>query len=217
METNDPIKNRRSATSHSRTPLPDIAKPHVPIRKHGYDNLRTFLTALVILHHTAIVYGGDGKGWEVRSQCFPPESAILITFNAINQSFFMALFFFMSGHFTQIQISKRNPMKSTVTFTRFLRILLPAVIYTFLIPPTLIAMAWASGRGGTYGASANLWSIYYSYWTHVRGVTGPVWYLALVMTFDTITILFPWGDNNHRQQKLKNAIVREKRIWVPIA
>jgi hypothetical protein len=80
------------ADRHVRDNLPPASlspATQLSTRKHGLDNLRTFLTALVILHHTAIVYGGSGE-WPVRSRCFPPESLTLITFNAIDQTFFMA-------------------------------------------------------------------------------------------------------------------------------
>lgn len=98
-------------------------------RKHGLDSLRTFLTALVILHHTAIVYGGSGK-WEIRSRCFPPASVLLVPFKAIDQTFFMALFFYLSGHFTRVQMTKKRVSRCAVIRSRLLRILLPAVVYT---------------------------------------------------------------------------------------
>src|ERR1700760_3125158 len=181
-------------------------------RNHAFDNLRSFLTALVILHHTAIVYGGAG-GWNIRSRCFPPESTILVLFTAVDQTFFMALFFFLSGHFTQLQILKRKGAKSIVLRSRLLRVLLPAVIYTLLVPPTLYLMVWASGKGGSDSAVTNAWSIYLSYWTHLRGINGPVWYLGLVMVFDTIAILF----SQDREYIPIEKIIQYKRFWTPVA
>jgi glucan biosynthesis protein C len=180
-------------------------------RNHAFDNLRAFLTALVILHHTAVVYGGSGR-WSIHSGCFPPESAILITFTAMNQTFFMALFFFLSGHFIQLQKVRRKGSKSSVLRSRLLRILLPAVIYTLLVHPTLYLMVWASGRGEQNSAVPNAGSIYISYWIHLRGINGPVWYLGLVMVFDTIAVLLPWNSCYLRVEIL----VQRKRFWTPI-
>jgi hypothetical protein len=51
--------------------------------------LRVVLTALVILHHTAITYGGSGSWFyrEVRDGG-SPTSVLLTVFCAVNQSFF---------------------------------------------------------------------------------------------------------------------------------
>jgi glucan biosynthesis protein C len=181
-------------------------------RNHAFDNLRAFLTALVIFHHTAIVYGGAGD-WNISSGCFPPESAILITFTAVDQTFFMALFFFMSGHFTRLQIVRRKGSKSTVLRSRLLRILLPAVIYTLLVPPTLYLMVWASGRVEPKSAFTNAGSIYISYWIHLRGINGPVWYLGLVMIFDIIAVLLSRSSDYYPVEK----IIQYKCLWTLIA
>ena len=218
-------------------PMPDTPRPLAvasarPIgqspptrRNHALDNLRAFLTALVILHHSAIVYGGSGA-WKIRSRCFPAESTVLIIFNAVDQTFFMGLFFFLSGYFTGLQISKkgrgtRRRRRSTLIRSRMLRILLPAVVYTLLVEPSVVVMVWAwgPGKGGAVSAG-NVWSIYLSYWSHVRGIRGPVWYLALAMVFDTIAVLFLWGggeENPSFEVGRQQTFSRRKRIWAPVA
>ena len=207
------------ADRHGRDNLPPASPSpatQLSARNHGLDNLRAFLTTLVILHHTAIVYGGAG-GWKLRSRCFPPESVMLITFNAIDQTFFMALFFFMSGHFTRIQMSKKRALRSAVIRSRLLRILLPAMVYTMLVEPTLNIMVWAWDKGASDGAFADVWSIYLSYWTHVRGIRGPVWYLALVMIFDMIAVLFLWSGEDPSQEVWRNILSQGKPFWAPVA
>ena len=198
--------------------LPTISSPvtRKSTRNHALDNLRTFLTALVILHHTAIVYGGPGA-WYIRSRCFPPESILLTCFEAINQTFFMALFFFISGHFTRMQMSKKGSSRSAVVYSRLLRILLPAVVYTMIIEPTLLAVVWAWGNGASDDAVPNVWSLYVAYWTHVRGIRGPVWYLALVMTFHTIAAFFLWSGKDYSQEPQRDILRQHKRIWAPLA
>ena len=66
----------------------------MPPRDFYIDRLRTVMTALVILHHTAITYGAIG-GWFWRE--LEPSSAIssrlLIYFCTINQAYFMGFFF----------------------------------------------------------------------------------------------------------------------------
>ncbi|MCY1373061.1 hypothetical protein D9M69_603110 [compost metagenome] len=59
------------------------------------------LTVLVISHHTAITYGGSGS-WFYRevTDSGRPSSFLLTLFCAVNQSFFMGMFFLLAGYFT---------------------------------------------------------------------------------------------------------------------
>ena len=66
-------------------------------RVYYIDNLRIFLTALVIVHHTAIAYGASG-GW-----CYITPNTVkgaqmigLSSLLAVDQAFFMSFFFFIS-------------------------------------------------------------------------------------------------------------------------
>ena len=68
-----------------------------PQRLYDLDNFHTYLIALVIYHHTAIPYGGSGD-WMYKSQFHTTESSPpLMAFNAIDQTYFMGSFFFLSG------------------------------------------------------------------------------------------------------------------------
>jgi fucose 4-O-acetylase-like acetyltransferase len=138
-------------------------------RQHSLDNLRSFLTALVILHHTAIPYGGAG-GWEVHSRCFPPKSLALIVFNAVDQTFFMAMFFFLSGKLWNDKLRKSPENKISYVRPRLLRILLPAVVYTFMVEPTVMAMVWtwdALSNNHRDNVVLGILSVYWLYWTRV--------------------------------------------------
>jgi hypothetical protein len=78
-------------------------------------------------------------------------------------------------------------------------------------------MVWAWGKGLSDGAFADVWSIYLSYWIHVRGITGPVWYLALVMIFDLIAVLFLWRSEDPSQELRRGILGQGKRFWAPVA
>jgi peptidoglycan/LPS O-acetylase OafA/YrhL len=64
------------------------------------DSLKVFMTVLVVLHHTAIIYGGSGSWFYYEHQDNVVVNTLLTMFTAINQSFFMGLFFFISGFVT---------------------------------------------------------------------------------------------------------------------
>jgi hypothetical protein len=111
-------------------------------RRHDLDNLRTFLTALLIYHHTEIVYGGL-ESWLFKSRFFNRGSLALVPFNSINQSFFMGLFFWLSGLLSGNRLSKSPTKESRWSFlrTKWFHLGLPAAVYTLMIHPLSIALA----------------------------------------------------------------------------
>ena len=171
-------------------------RPRSP-REHDLDNLRSFLTGLVIFHHTAIVYGGVG-GWEFKSLCFPAASLALNAFNAINQTFFMGIFFFLSGHFTRQSMSRGSRSKADLIRSRLLRLGVPTLLYTLLVDPTLKALVLLFDPMREMKADRTIvGDVYGIYWSQLRGVRGPVWYMAMAMVFDLLTVMvFPaqFGD-----------------------
>ena len=73
-------------------------------------NLKSSLTALVILHHAATSYGGEGRSPYQSSYHGQGSSAALVAFNAINQSFFMGTFMYLSGHFSRRSLERKGTL-----------------------------------------------------------------------------------------------------------
>jgi hypothetical protein len=117
------------------------------------DNIRIYLTVLVILHHLAVGYGGSG-GWAIYENDFNPVDSITMIvftlFNTINQSYFMAFFFILAGYFTVRSFEK----KGVVNFLkdRFIRLGLPLLIYGIFISTLVnffvLNTAYIELRGG---------------------------------------------------------------------
>ena len=100
-------------------------------RNAAIDHLRIGLTALVILHHVAIVYGGSG-GWYWREA--PNASSIpLLFFNALNQSFFMGFFFLLAGYFSPQSLEKKGV--GPFFTDRLKRLGIPLLGYFFILSP----------------------------------------------------------------------------------
>ena len=146
-------------------------------RVYFIDNLRAFLTALVILHHTAVAYGGSGT-WPYKSPDHD-TSPTLLAFNELNQSYFMDLFFYVSGR--QTRSSSTAPWEYLKG--KVLRLgLLTMVVTCFGYPGTLALVRWHEGE-------AVDWSFFREYWASLRGVNGPVWYCATLLIFDLMIAL----------------------------
>lgn len=136
------------------------------------DHLRIVLTLLVILHHTAIVYGGSG-GWYWREQ--PNGSQILLLFfNAINQSHFMGFFFLLAGYFTPSSLDRKGAGRFIQD--RLLRLGVPLLIYFFILSPLTIALARTS-RGEPF------WRGWWAGFTGGSFGPGPLWFAQALLIF----------------------------------
>jgi surface polysaccharide O-acyltransferase-like enzyme len=95
------------------------------------DNLRVYLSVLVILHHAAIAYGGSGD-WPVKDPAVDEFSPIFLTFfTAVNQSYFMSAFFLLAGYFTPQALERKGA--HSFLQDRLARLGVPLVVYSILI------------------------------------------------------------------------------------
>lgn len=109
-------------------------------RVNYVDNLRIFLTALVMCHHQAIAFGAPGGWYYIVAQPTDILSVVLLTmFVAVNQAFFMSLFFFVAAYFTPASLDKKGLARFTLE--RLRRLGIPLVAYFFLLNPSVIYLA----------------------------------------------------------------------------
>jgi fucose 4-O-acetylase-like acetyltransferase len=148
------------------------------------DEIRVVLTGLVILHHTAIAYGGSG-GWYWREQP-NASSTVLLLFNATNQTYFMGFFFLLAGYFTPPSYDRKGARRFLVD--RFVRLGLPLLAYFFVLSPFTMALAHTSeGR-----------PLLVEWWRMMAKRTfepGPLWFAEALLIFSLAYVgwrrLFP--------------------------
>jgi len=144
------------------------------------DNLRILLIALVVLHHLSITYGALG-GWyykEVEGDMF--TKMILTMFTASNQSFFMGFFFLISAYFTKISFD----IKSTGSFIkdRFIRLVIPLLIFYFLLYPLTVFIRVRFGDGADIG--------FFEFIKQYRSFGfGPMWFVETLVYFSFIYVI----------------------------
>src|ERR1700741_5325450 len=115
-------------TSISQTAVPaDVqAPPKTKARNAALHPRRTFLTLVVLLHHSVIPYTHfghtDPKSW------IGFDMIVLAT-----DSFFMAMFFFLSGLFVWSGLARKGPL--SYLRDRLLRLGLPFAICSLTIIP----------------------------------------------------------------------------------
>ncbi|USB33659.1 acyltransferase family protein [Paenibacillus sp. YPG26] len=106
--------------------------------KHYINCLKVFLAMLVVWFHTSSGYGGAGGWYFIEPSNDEMSMSVLTLLNAIIQSFFMGLFFFISAYFSPKSYDRKG-------FYQFLkdrvpRLLLPALFYFFILNPLCVNM-----------------------------------------------------------------------------
>ena len=139
-------------------------------RNAALDRARTFLTLVVVIHHAVIpyTYFGDagGKSW------LGFDAVILAT-----DSFFMAMFFFLSGLFVWPSFAHKAP--PIFLRDRLLRLGLPFAIAAFTtIPIAYYAVALRQQPDIDFAA----------FWWKTITVgpwpSGPIWFVWVLLAFD---------------------------------
>jgi fucose 4-O-acetylase-like acetyltransferase len=97
-------------------------------RLHFVDNLRVALIILVIAHHAGQAYGPTGGAWPLMETA---RSALLGPFFTVNRSFFMSLFFMISGYFTVVAFDTGGTQRFVKS--RLARLGLPVLAWALLV------------------------------------------------------------------------------------
>jgi peptidoglycan/LPS O-acetylase OafA/YrhL len=144
-------------------------------RDYYIDRLRTVMTALVLLHHTAITYGGAG-GWFWQE--FKPSgelsSTLLTLFCATNQAYFMGFFFLLAGFYTPRSLEKKGYARFICD--RFLRLGLPLLFFILVLGPVTAGIVnWLQGDG--------FWPTIRFLYQHHRIINGPLWFAQALIIF----------------------------------
>ena len=151
-----------------------MTKPMPTSRTDFLDRIRVLLTALVILHHTAITYGADG-GWYLRYPASGQASGLLLTlFCSVNQAFFMGMFFLLAGYFSTRSLEAKGARRFLTD--RLLRLGVPVLVFGFVLGPFTIALAAPP-------AGESLWSYWWQLMAQATFNIGPLWFAYALLIF----------------------------------
>jgi len=164
-------------TSISAAPADSRAAPASASRNLAFDRARTFLTLVVLLHHAVIPYTHfghtDPKSW------IGFDAVVLAT-----DSFFMAMFFFLSGLFVWPSLRHKSP--GQFFRDRLLRLGLPfAIAVVTVIPVAYYAIELR--QHPTTGFAEFWWKMV----TVGPWPSGPLWFVWVLLVFDlTASLLY---------------------------
>lgn len=152
---------------------PDVVRTARPARISYIDNLRVFLTLLVVAHHSAAPYSNLDV-WPNWQQPAPPSAALPLDLLLVaNQAFFMGFFFLLSGYFAPGAVDRRGPGRFAVE--RLKRLGIPLLGFIVLLRPFFTLPTYLDLPAATRPSFA---VHYLTAWE-----VGPAWFLELLLIF----------------------------------
>jgi fucose 4-O-acetylase-like acetyltransferase len=158
-----PTTRSTPTTSGARTP-----------RLFWIDNLRVFLTALVLLHHCAITYSHI-PAWTYLEPGRDPSATGLDVLVSVNQMWFMGAFFLISGYFVPGAVD-RHGIRGFVR-GRLMRLAVPLVVFVVILRPLFVLPLWLRSPERQPGFTGFLADSFGSI------DPGPLWFVMVLLVF----------------------------------
>jgi peptidoglycan/LPS O-acetylase OafA/YrhL len=143
------------------------------------DRARTFITLLVVLHHSVVNYTYFGNGDRMRWLGFD----LVVLFN---DSFFMACMFFISGLFVRDSLARRGP--ASFLANRAWRLGVPFLISIFVVTPIAYYPSFLR-----YHLPGTTDFNFFHFWWRMLTIgpwpSGSAWFLWVLLTLGAIATL----------------------------
>jgi hypothetical protein len=143
------------------------------------DRARTFITLLVVLHHSVVNYTFFGNGDRMRWLGFD----LIVLFN---DSFFMACMFFISGLFVRDSLARRGP--GNFLANRAWRLGVPFAISIFVVTPIAYYASFLR-----YHLPGTTDFNFFHFWWHTLTIgpwpSGSAWFLWVLLALGAVAAL----------------------------
>jgi glucans biosynthesis protein C len=166
------------------SPVSGIARADIPLkatsRLYFIDNIRVFLTILVVLHHLMIAFSGTGSWYYSETGQDLLTQAIGAWFCATNQAYFMGLFLLISAYFIPGSFDRKGA--GQFLKDRLIRLGIPLAVYSWVINPVFV-----------YAVSYK--DIQKPFWQYFPGEyfshnsilgNGPLWFVEVLLIFTLV-------------------------------
>lgn len=119
-------------------------------RIYYLDLIRVFLTMLVFYHHSAIAFGASGEWYYVAKETTAGRTQGLLSAGmAVDQSYFMSLFFFISAYLLPASFERKGAKGFMAD--RLNRLGVPLLLFYFVLNPVLLYGIHRSGYATAFG------------------------------------------------------------------
>ncbi|BAC92285.1 acyltransferase family protein [Gloeobacter violaceus] len=156
-----------------------------PPGRIGYlDGVRGCLSLLVILHHVAITYGAVGGWYYTEHTGEAWVNLLLTTFVALDQFYFMGLFFLLAAVFTPAALARKG--EAAFLRERCVRLGIPLVLFALFLSPPLDYVAWVY-QGDFKGSFVEYLALEPPL---VKDFApGPLWFVETLLVFSLVYLL----------------------------
>ncbi len=155
---------------------PDDQVVMAPTRIVAFDRARTFITLLVLLHHSVVNYTYFGSGDRMRWLGFD----LVVLFN---DSFFMACMFLISGLFVWDSLTRKGA--ATYLRDRAWRLGVPFLVSIFVLMPIAYYPTFLR-----YHLPGTTDFNFFHFWWHTLTIgpwpSGPAWFLWVLLALDAL-------------------------------
>jgi glucans biosynthesis protein C len=152
-------------------------------RIYFVDYLRGALVSLVILHHTAITYGGSGSFYYTETATDPIATLVLTLFTNFNQAWFLGCFFLLSGYFSPASFDRKGPRRFLKD--RLIRLGIPLLVFFFVLNPITVYIAFSHLPASQVVAAGFTLPLTFNSRFFANSVgTGPLWFVEMLLIFE---------------------------------
>lgn len=164
------------------------------------DNIRVFLTILVILHHLMITYAGTGSWTYNENREDLVTSALGGWFCATNQSYFMGLFLLISAYFVPGSYDRKGAGRFLKD--RLIRLGIPLALYSWVISPLFV---WAFSYRDT---GLSFWRYFPGQYFRTTAVIGhgPLWFVEVLLIFSLVYVVWRLATRSRPPQPSVEAL-----------
>jgi hypothetical protein len=144
-------------------------------RTPSFDHLRSIMTSLVLLMHTAMTYSGSGSWFYTEVADISSRSGILLTvYIVISNAYLMNFFFLLAGYFTPASFQRKGWIKFLLD--RFIRLGIPLLMFCFFVGPFTVGLV-AHFQGQSFIRTV------YALLLSRRFINGPMWFAEALLVF----------------------------------
>jgi glucan biosynthesis protein C len=150
------------------------------------DNIRVFLTILVVLFHLMITYAGTGSWYYTEGREDLISGALGAWFLTVNQAYFMGLFLLISAYFVPGSYDRKGA--SRFLKDRLIRLGIPLALYSWIIRPLLAYLdpvRFPDGR-------PPFWSFITGNYLKDEALlgAGPLWFIEVLLIFSLVYVVW---------------------------
>ena len=155
-----------------------------PARLFFVDNIRVFLTVLVILHHLMVTYAGTGDWAYQEGREDAVAEAIGGWFCSVDQAYFMGLFLLISAYFIPGSYDRKGPGRFLKD--RLIRLGIPLAVFSWVVNPLFVYWFFQ------FDERMSLWSFFtgrYFSGGEIIG-QGPLWFVEVLLIFSVAYVVW---------------------------